>query len=106
MYPVRENGTDNLWFHPLDGSPGRRITNFHADTIQNFQFSLDGKTLGVMRTHIESDIVLLHEYRIVAAMTESQVPAVATKTFPRSGKTPTPTSPSCSKAKAECAKLQ
>ena len=63
VYPVRENGTDNLWFHPLDGSRGRRITNFHADAIQNFQFSFDGKTLGVMRTHIDSDVVLLHESR-------------------------------------------
>jgi eukaryotic-like serine/threonine-protein kinase len=61
VYPVRENGTDNLWFHPLDGSPGRRITNFKTDVIQTFQFSLDGKTLGVMRTHTESDVVLLHD---------------------------------------------
>jgi hypothetical protein len=61
VYPVRENGTDNLWLHPLDGSPGRRITDFKTDMIQTFQFSLDGKTLGVMRTHTESDVVLLHE---------------------------------------------
>ena len=61
VYPVRENGTDNLWLQPLDGSPGHRITSFSADAIQNFQFSLDGKTLGVMRTHVESDIVLLHD---------------------------------------------
>jgi eukaryotic-like serine/threonine-protein kinase len=61
VYLVREKGTDNLWLHPLDGSPGRRITNFPSDAIQIFQFSLDSKTLGVMRTHIESDVVLLHE---------------------------------------------
>ncbi len=61
VYPVREKGTENLWLHPLDGSPGHRITNFPADMIQTFQFSPDGKTLGVMRTHIESDIVLLHD---------------------------------------------
>jgi Tol biopolymer transport system component len=61
LYLVREKGTDNLWLHPLDGSPGRRITNFLGDAIQIFQFSLDSKTLGVMRTHIESDVVLLHE---------------------------------------------
>jgi eukaryotic-like serine/threonine-protein kinase len=61
VYPVRANAADNLWLHPLDGSPGRQITDFPADAIQNFQFSLDGKTLGVMRTHIESDIVLLHD---------------------------------------------
>jgi serine/threonine protein kinase len=61
VYPIGENGTDNLWLQPLDGSPGRQITNFPEDMIQTFQFSLDGKTLGVMRTHIESDIVLLHD---------------------------------------------
>ena len=61
VYPVREKGTENLWLHPLDGSPGHRITNFPADMIQTFQFSPDGKTLGVMRTHIESDIILLHD---------------------------------------------
>ena len=57
VYPVR----DNLWLHPLDNSPGRQITNFPAGAIQTFQFSFDGKTLGVMRTHVESDIVLLHD---------------------------------------------
>jgi Tol biopolymer transport system component len=61
VYPIGENGTGNLWLQPLDGSPGRQITNFPADMIQTFQFSLDGKTLGVVRTHIESDIVLLHD---------------------------------------------
>jgi serine/threonine protein kinase len=61
VYLVHEKGTDNLWLHPLDGSPSRQITNFQTDVIQNFQFSLDGKTLGVMRTHIESDVVLLHD---------------------------------------------
>ena len=61
VYPVRENDADNLWLHPLDNSPGRQITNFPADAIQTFQFSFDGKTLGVMRTRIESDIVLLHD---------------------------------------------
>ena len=61
VYVVREKGTDNLWLHPLDGSRGRQITNFKADAIQTFQFSLDGKTLGVMRTHIDCEVVLPHD---------------------------------------------
>jgi serine/threonine protein kinase len=61
VYLVREKATENLWLHPLNGSPGRRITNFQSDVIQTFQFSHDGRTLGVMRTHIESDVVLLHD---------------------------------------------
>jgi Tol biopolymer transport system component len=61
VYIIHEKGTDNLWLQPLDGSAGRQITNFQGDTIQYHLFSLNGKTLGVMRTHIESDVVLLHD---------------------------------------------
>jgi Tol biopolymer transport system component len=61
VYVIRLNRTDNLWWQPLDGSQGRQITNFQGDAIQSFTFSPDGKTLGIMRTHIESDVVLLHD---------------------------------------------
>jgi len=61
VYPIRENGVDNLWLQPLDGSRGRQITNFKADTISTFRFSPDGKNIGLIRTHTESDVVLLHD---------------------------------------------
>jgi Tol biopolymer transport system component len=61
VYVIHEKGTDNLWQQPLDGSPGRQITNFQGDAIQYYLFSPDGKTLGVMCTHIESDVVLLRD---------------------------------------------
>jgi eukaryotic-like serine/threonine-protein kinase len=61
IYIIRDNNAENLWRQPLDGSPGRKITNFQGDGIFTYLFSPDGKTLGVMRTHIESDVVLLHD---------------------------------------------
>jgi eukaryotic-like serine/threonine-protein kinase len=61
VYIIHEKGTDNLWLQPLDGSPGRQVTNFQGDAIQYYLFSPDRRTLGVMRTHIESDVVLLHD---------------------------------------------
>jgi serine/threonine protein kinase len=61
VYPIRENGTDNLWLQPLNGSRGRQITNFKSDTISAFRFSPDGKTIGVVRSHSESDVVLLRD---------------------------------------------
>jgi Tol biopolymer transport system component len=61
VYPIRENGVDNLWMQPLDGSGGRQITAFETDLIQAFHFSPDGKSLGVFREHDESDVVLLHD---------------------------------------------
>jgi eukaryotic-like serine/threonine-protein kinase len=60
-YRIRENGVENIWAQPLDGSPGRQITNFSSDKISEFHWSPDGKSLGVMRSHSESDVVLLRE---------------------------------------------
>jgi Tol biopolymer transport system component/tRNA A-37 threonylcarbamoyl transferase component Bud32 len=61
VYPFAENGADNLWLQPLDGSRGRQITNFKSDGISSYRFSPDGKTLGVMRSQRESDVVLLRD---------------------------------------------
>jgi serine/threonine protein kinase len=61
VYIIHENGADNLWLQPLDGSRGRQITNFVSDAIQNFEYSPDGNALGVMRSHTESDVVLLYD---------------------------------------------
>jgi len=60
-YAIRENGVDNIWLHPLDGSPGREITNFNSEQIVDVHWSPDGKNLGVLRTHSDSDVVLLQE---------------------------------------------
>ena len=46
VYPTRENGVDNLWLQPLDGSKGRQITNFTSEHIYDFHWSFDGKQLG------------------------------------------------------------
>ena len=61
VYPIRDRGTDNLWLQPLNGSPGRQLTNFTSDTISAFRYSPDGKSIGVLRSHLESDVVLLRD---------------------------------------------
>jgi len=60
-YSVAENGVGNIWGQPLDGSPGHWLTTFTSDRIRSFQFSPDGKTLGVVRSHVVSDVVLLRD---------------------------------------------
>ena len=62
-YLIFENGVANVWAQPLDGSPGHRLTNFTSDQIRAFQFSPDGKSLGVARFHVVSDVVLLRDTR-------------------------------------------
>jgi eukaryotic-like serine/threonine-protein kinase len=61
VYIIHEKGSENLWVQPLDGSQGHQLTSFQGDAIQFYAYSPDGKTLGVMRTHSESDLVLLHD---------------------------------------------
>ena len=56
-----ENGADNIWLQPIDGSKGRLITNFKADQIIDFRWSPDAKSLAVLRSHRESDVILLHD---------------------------------------------
>ena len=60
-YPIREDGVDNIWVQPLDGSAGRQITHFTSDQIDSFHWSPDGKNLALLRSHSESDVVLLQE---------------------------------------------
>jgi len=60
-YPIAENGVDNVWIQPIDGGPGRQITHFNSEQILAFHWSPDGKNLGVLRGHTDSDVVLLQE---------------------------------------------
>jgi Tol biopolymer transport system component len=61
LYTVLQNGVDNLWLQPIDGSPGRQISNFKVGTIAAFDYSPDGKTIGVLSQKTEGDVVLLRE---------------------------------------------
>ena len=58
-YIVRDQGVDNVFVQPLDGSPGHQITNFTSEHIAEFQWSSDGNTLAVARAQNTSDVVLL-----------------------------------------------
>jgi Tol biopolymer transport system component len=61
VYATREQDTDNLWLQPLDGSPGKQLTNFKSEQITDFRWSFDGSKLGMVRGHTDSDVVLLQE---------------------------------------------
>ena len=59
VYPIREKGVDNLWQQPLDGTPGRQLTNFTSLKIYSYQWSPDGKSLALVRGDSPSDLVLI-----------------------------------------------
>jgi eukaryotic-like serine/threonine-protein kinase len=59
VYAVRENGIDNLWRQPLDGSSGRFLTSFKSEQILEFHWSFDGSKLALVQGHQDSDAVLM-----------------------------------------------
>lgn len=61
VYPIRVDSVDNLWEQPIAGGAGRQVTNFTSGQIWDFQWSPDGKSLGVVRGSTESDVVLLRD---------------------------------------------
>jgi WD40 repeat protein/predicted Ser/Thr protein kinase len=61
VYPIREKGVDNLWLQPLDGEPGRQLTNFTSLKIYSYQWSADGKSLALVRGDSPSDLVLIQD---------------------------------------------
>ncbi len=60
-YAVRENGVDNIWRQPLDGSAGKWETEFKSEHIGQFRWSPDAKRLALVRGHTDSDVVLMRD---------------------------------------------
>jgi len=61
-FVIEAAGVDNIWMQPLDGSKGRKLTNFNdSEKIQDFRWSPDGKALALLRFHSVSDVILLHD---------------------------------------------
>jgi eukaryotic-like serine/threonine-protein kinase len=63
VYVIRENGIDNLWQQPLDGSAGKQLTSFKSEHIFDFHWSPDGSKLALVRGHDDSDVVLMRNQR-------------------------------------------
>ncbi|HXW91077.1 MAG TPA: protein kinase [Terriglobales bacterium] len=61
VYATRDNGVDNLWLQPLDGSKGHAITDFNSERIYDFHWSFDGKQLAMVRGHNDTDDVLMRD---------------------------------------------
>ena len=59
-YGIYENSVSNILLQPLDGRPPRPLTHFRSETIRDFNFSPDGKTLVLVRGHSNSNIILMH----------------------------------------------
>jgi Tol biopolymer transport system component len=62
-YPVTHGGVSNIWAQPLDGGPSKQLTDFRDGLIFDFAWSRDGKQLALSRGVINSDVVLISNFR-------------------------------------------
>jgi hypothetical protein len=53
----------NIWVQPLDGGPAFPLTSFRDMTIQDFDWSYDGKQLAIMRSETRQDIIMIKGLR-------------------------------------------
>ena len=60
-YVIEDQGVDNIWAQPLDGSKGKLLTNFTSAAITQFSWSPNGKSLVVARRDSTSDAILLRD---------------------------------------------
>ena len=64
VYATRDNGVDNLWLQPLDGSKGHAITDFKSERIRDFHWSADGHWCAAIRIPTSSSCATSnHSYR-------------------------------------------
>jgi eukaryotic-like serine/threonine-protein kinase len=61
VYVDNPGSVSNLWRLPVDDKPASQITDFKADFIYSFAYSLDGKQLAVSRGNTTRDAVLITE---------------------------------------------
>jgi Tol biopolymer transport system component/DNA-binding winged helix-turn-helix (wHTH) protein len=62
-YPITRYGVSNLWSQPLDGGPPKQLTDFREDLIFDFAWSRDGKQLALSRGVVNSDVVLMSNFK-------------------------------------------
>jgi len=60
---VLDFGLANLWEQPVAGGPRRQITNFTSGLIFDFDWSRDGKQLFLAKGEINSDVILISNFR-------------------------------------------
>jgi Tol biopolymer transport system component/tRNA A-37 threonylcarbamoyl transferase component Bud32 len=64
QYGLTREGAGNIWEQPLAGGPARQITHFPpGEDIGGFEWSKDGKQLAVVRGHVNSNVIVISDFR-------------------------------------------
>jgi serine/threonine protein kinase/Tol biopolymer transport system component len=62
-YIVNRSGVSNIWVQPLDGGEPKQLTDFKDQRLFGFAWSRDGKQLALSRGVVNSDVVLISNFK-------------------------------------------
>jgi eukaryotic-like serine/threonine-protein kinase len=63
QFILTHDGAANIWEQPLTGGPRRQITSFTSGYIFDFDWSRDGKQLFLAKGELNSDVILISNFR-------------------------------------------
>jgi serine/threonine protein kinase len=63
QFILTHEGAGNIWEQPVSGGPRRQVTNFTSGHIFDFDWSRDGKQLFLAKGEINSDVILISNFR-------------------------------------------
>ncbi len=64
QYALTREGAGNIWEQPVAGGPPRQVTHFPAgEDITGFEWSPDGNQLALVRGHVNSNVVVISNFR-------------------------------------------
>ncbi len=60
---IAEGEKQNLWLLPVDGSPGKRMTNFDVPGTARREYSRDGKRIALIRAEGIRNAIIITDFR-------------------------------------------
>ena len=63
VFPKTENNVINLWRQPFSGGPPKALTHFKSDSIYNYSYTRDGKSIIVARGKVIVNVALITNFR-------------------------------------------
>lgn len=63
LFPKTEKNVINLWKQPLNGGPPQPLTNFMSDSIYNYSYTHDGKSIILARGKVVVNVALITNFR-------------------------------------------
>ena len=63
QFILTQGGAANVWEQPIAGGARKQITNFTSGHIFDFDWSRDGKQLFLAKGEINSDVILISNFR-------------------------------------------